>query len=86
MRTFKQFKVGEINYTLSFDRFTSMHEKSIFTAFLRIVGNECEFHLEVIDMYYWKVYAKGRYVARIEDSNKAQEVRRLIMLFLINQL
>jgi hypothetical protein len=92
MRTFKQFKVGEIEYELSYEAFTSVHKLSINRAYLRIVGKDREFAVEIPkdNMRYhwgWSGFIDKNIVFRqIRDKNKAHEIRRLIMLFLTNSL
>lgn len=87
MRTFKQFKVGDVEYTLSFDRFTSIHKNSDDRAYLRIVGNNREISFEIPrneKIHHWGYRMYG--FEPITDEHKAPEIRRIAMLFLTNQL
>jgi hypothetical protein len=93
MRTFKQFKVGDVEYTLSFESFTSMHKDSWNRAYLRIVGGGREFKVafpnrELRRSWYYNISNPNYrgFLSEINDFRKSQEVRRLIMLFLTNQL
>lgn len=97
MRTFKQFKVGDVEYTLSFEAFTHVHKDSGKRAYLRIekvehgdsytgfyIGISRRKHVSYEWSWTFKDY--GYQVNSITDQNKAQECRRLIMLFLTNSL
>lgn len=93
MRTFKQFKVGDVEYTLSFDRFTSIHKNSYNKAYLRIVGGGREFKVEfprkeIRRSWYYNISNPNYrgFLSEINDLHKAQEIRRIAMLFLTNQL
>lgn len=92
MRTFKQFKVGDMNYKLSFDKFTDCNPDSGNRMYLRIDGVSGRHIIARVDPYKrWIVYKPSHlngpvYHTEILENNKAQEVRRLIMLFLTNQL
>ena len=89
MRTFKQFKVGEIEYNLSFDYFSKPHPKSQYRCYLRIKGSDGrELIFRVYQFSPWNIfipsYGARSYITLDIEGHKAQEIRRWILKFLIN--